>query len=87
MGNDAQIDKERKVSRMSRGLNPDVPAPYQPPKRSSFIHSAAPINEKEAEFLKKDDKAKEIQGMDEHRIPMEELCYRFGINLEAGMTT
>lgn len=72
---------------MSRGLNPDAPAPYQPPKRNSFINSAAPINEKEAEFRKKDDKAKEIQGMDEHRIPMEELCYRFGINLDTGMTT
>lgn len=57
MGNDAQIDKERKVSRMSRGLNPDAPPPYQPPK-------PAPANEKEAEFRKKDDKAKEIQGMD-----------------------
>lgn len=25
--------------------------------------------------------------MDEHRIPLEELCYRFGVNLEAGLTT
>jgi hypothetical protein len=35
MGNDTQIEKERKVSRMSRGLNPDAPKPYQPPKGTS----------------------------------------------------
>jgi hypothetical protein len=36
---------------------------------------------------KKDQKAGEIQKMDEHSIPLEELCYRFGLNLETGMTT
>lgn len=25
--------------------------------------------------------------MDEHRIPLEELCYRFGTSLEAGLST
>ena len=34
-----------------------------------------------------DDKANEIQNMDEHKIPLEELVYRLGTNLEAGMTT
>jgi hypothetical protein len=37
MGNDAMIEKERKISRMSRGLNPDAPKPYQPPKGNSII--------------------------------------------------
>ena len=37
MGNDAVIDKERKISRMSRGLNPDAPKPYQPPKGNPFL--------------------------------------------------
>lgn len=34
-----------------------------------------------------DDKADKIQSMDEHKIPLEELIYRFGTNTEAGMTT
>ena len=34
-----------------------------------------------------DDKAQDIQGMDEHKIPLEELVYRLGTSLEAGMTT
>jgi sodium/potassium-transporting ATPase subunit alpha len=34
-----------------------------------------------------DEKAGEIQKMDEHKISMEELCYRFGTNLETGLTT
>lgn len=54
---------------------------YPPP------HADAPKDEKEAEIRKMDDKANEIQKMDEHKIPLEELCYRFGINLEAGLTT
>ncbi len=37
MGNDAVIEKERKISRMSRGLNPDAPKPYQPPKGNSLL--------------------------------------------------
>lgn len=46
-----------------------------------------PKNAKEAEEKKAGDKAAEIQKMDEHRIPLEELCYRFGTNLEAGLST
>jgi hypothetical protein len=34
-----------------------------------------------------EEKAGEIQKMDEHRIPMDELCYRFGTDLEKGLTT
>lgn len=34
-----------------------------------------------------DEKAGEIQKMDEHRIPLDELCFRFGVNLESGLTT
>ena len=34
-----------------------------------------------------DDKAQDIQSMDEHKIPLEELVYRLGTSLEAGMTT
>lgn len=36
MGNDNQIERSRKTSRMSKGLNPDAPKPYQPPKCISF---------------------------------------------------
>jgi len=32
MGNDAMVDKARKTSRLSRGLNPDAPKPPQNPK-------------------------------------------------------
>ena len=37
--------------------------------------------------MKKDAKAGEIANMDEHRVPLEELCFRYGTNLEAGLTT
>ena len=33
-----------------------------------------------------DQKAGEIQKMDQHKISLEELCFRFGTNLEAGLT-
>jgi len=32
MENEVEIDKARKTSRISRGLNPDAPRPPQPPK-------------------------------------------------------
>lgn len=32
MENEVQIEKARRTSRMSRGLNPDVPKPVNPPK-------------------------------------------------------
>jgi len=78
--NNVAAEKSRKTSRLSKGLNPDVPRPVnqgQPP----------PKNEKELEGRKADEKASEIQKMDEHRIPLEELCYRFGTNLETGLTS
>ena len=34
-----------------------------------------------------DDKAQDIQSMDEHKIPLEELVYRLGTSIDAGMTT
>ena len=33
-----------------------------------------------------DEKADDIEKMDEHKISMEELCYRFGTNIETGLT-
>ena len=42
---------------------------------------------KEARNIKAEEQASNVQKMDEHRIPLEELCYRFGTNIEAGMTT
>lgn len=65
---------------MSKGLNPDVPRPVNQ-------NPTPPKNEKDAEGRKANEKASEIQKMDEHRIPLEELCYRFGTNLEAGLST
>lgn len=40
-----------------------------------------PKNAKEGEEKKKNEKANEIQHMDEHKIPLDELLYRFGANL------
>jgi hypothetical protein len=34
-----------------------------------------------------DEKAEGIQNMDEHKVPLEELLYRLGSNLETGMST
>lgn len=54
---------------------------------NTFLTSVPPKNEKEAVEKKKGEKANEIQNMDEHKIPLEELLYRFGANLETGLTT
>lgn len=43
-----------------------------------------PKDEKEKQNQKAEDKAARIQAMDEHRIPLEELCYRFGTNVDTG---
>ncbi len=37
--------------------------------------------------MKAKEKAGEIQKMDEHKIPLDELCHRFGTHLENGLTT
>ena len=54
---------------------------------TSFLTLVPPKNQKEVEEKKKNEKANEIQNMDEHKIPLEELLYRFGTNLETGLTT
>lgn len=72
-------NKSRKTSRITKGLNPDVPRPNPQP-------VAPPKNDKEADARKANQKASEISKMDEHRIPLEELCYRFGTNIETGLT-
>lgn len=78
--NNNAAERSRKTSRISKGLNPDVPRPKNAP-------TAPPKNEKEAEVRKANEKASEISSMDEHRIPLEELCYRFGTSVEAGLTS
>ena len=87
MNNTANADKSRKTSRLSKGLNPDVPRPQRNPESKSLLTSAVPKSGKAGESAKADEKANQIQGMDEHRIPLEELCYRFGTNLETGLST
>jgi sodium/potassium-transporting ATPase subunit alpha len=52
-----------------------------------FFHSEKPKDEKDLQDRKMNDKASSIQNMDEHKIPLEELIYRFGTNLETGMRT
>lgn len=55
-----------------RNLNPNV---------NNLMILVPPKNVKEVEEKKKNEKANEIQSMDEHKIPLEELLYRFGANL------
>ena len=47
----------------------------------TLLTSVPPKNQKEVDGKKKDEKANDIQSMDEHKIPLEELLYRFGANL------
>lgn len=54
---------------------------------TSFLILVPPRNEKEADTKKKNEKANEISTMDQHKIPLEELLYRFGSNLQTGLTT
>lgn len=65
---------------MSKGLNPDAPKPRK-------VHTEKPKNEKELENRKAEERAGQIQNMDEHKIPLEELVHRFGTSLENGMRT
>lgn len=62
--NNVAADKSRKTSRMTKGLNPDVPRPVAQ-------NPAPPKNDKDAENRKAGEKANDIQKMDEHRIPLE----------------
>lgn len=41
---------------------------------------------KAAQDEKAQEKANQIQKMDEHKIPLEELCFRFQTDLENGIT-
>ena len=45
-------------------------------------HAEKPKDEKDLEERKANEKAGQIQNMDEHKIPMEELIYRFGTSWE-----
>ncbi len=76
--NEVAAERSRKTSRMSRGLDPNVPKPKAPPER--------PKDEKELQEKKENDKADKIQSMDEHKIPLEELFKRFGANPETGLS-
>ena len=42
MENDVEIEKSRKTSRISRGLNPDAPKPPQPPKGIQLLTQNLP---------------------------------------------
>jgi hypothetical protein len=46
-----------------------------------LFDSGKPKDEKELQERKADEKAGQIQNMDEHKIPLEELVYRFGTSL------
>lgn len=70
--NEVAAEQSRKTSRLSRGMDPNVPRPKHAPER--------PKDEKELEEKKMNDKADKIQSMDEHKIPIEELFKRFGTN-------
>lgn len=52
-----------------------------------FYYSAIPREGKGAQEAKKDMKAAQIQKMDEHAIPLEELCSRFSVNIETGLSS
>jgi len=73
-------DDSRRVTRKSKGLNPDAPRPKNE-------NPLPPKDEREKQNQKAGEKANRIQSMDEHKIPLEELCYRFGTSLELGLTT
>ena len=66
--------------------SPKVSIPTHPERKTTtnvntLLTSVPPKNQKEVEEKKKNEKANEIQNMDEHKIPLEELLYRFGSNL------
>lgn len=52
-----------------------------------LLYSAPPKDEKDAYQKRLDEKANEISSMDEHKIPLEELLFRYGTSVELGMTT
>lgn len=64
---------------MTKGLK-EAPRPQRNP-------DAIPREGKGAQEAKKDMKAAQIQKMDEHAIPLEELCSRFSVNIETGLSS
>ena len=42
MGNESEINKQRRTSRIERGLNPDAPKPPAAPKGKAFLIQAHP---------------------------------------------
>jgi hypothetical protein len=48
---------------------------------SLTIDPLPPKDERDKQNQRAEEKAGKIQGMDEHKIPLEELCYRFGTNI------
>lgn len=77
-------DDSRRVTRKSKGLNPDAPRPKNESSVFIDLDPLPPKDEREKQNQKAGEKANRIQSMDEHKIPLEELCYRFGTSLELG---
>jgi hypothetical protein len=82
-----QLKNQEKPPESPKASIPTHPERNPTTNVNTFLTSVPPKNEKEAVEKKKGEKANEIQNMDEHKIPLEELLYRFGANLETGLTT
>lgn len=78
--NKAAAEKSRKTSKLENGQKYTP----RPEKRPDVVPAE---DNKEARNIKADQSANSIQKMDEHRIPLEELCFRFGTSVERGLTT
>ena len=81
------LKSPEKLPELQKVLIPMHPERNQNMSVITFLILVPPKNAKEADQKKKNEKADEISNMDEHKIPLEELLYRFGANLETGLTT